>query len=296
MEFIRKDKIMIIKNFYDEATNTLTYLVYDKNTKDAVVIDPVWDFDPASGGLESTSNQKLFTAIEVENLKLHYILETHAHADHLSGSVQIKQKYPNVKLAIGKNITSVQEVFKGVFNLGDDFKTDGSQFDELLDDGQIIKAGSLEFKVIFTPGHTPACTSFLIKDVVFVGDAIFMPDFGTGRCDFPAGSATDLYNSVHKKLYELPDETKVYVGHDYQPGGRELQFQSTIGVEKQKNIQLKAETTEGEFVKFREERDKTLSAPKLLLPSIQVNIRGGHLPKAENNGVSYLKLPLKIKE
>ena len=287
---------MTIKHFYDEATNTLTYLVYDQNTKDAVVIDPVWDFDPASGGLTHTSNDILFKAIESENLKLHYILETHAHADHLSGSKLIKEKYPDVKLAIGENITKVQEVFKGVFNLGDEFKTDGSQFDELLKDGQTVKAGSLEFKVIFTPGHTPACASYLIEDAVFTGDALFMPDFGTGRCDFPAGSATDLYNSVHNKLYELPDETRVFTGHDYQPGGRELQYESTIGIEKQKNIQLKAETTEAEFVKFREERDSKLSAPKLLLPSIQVNIRAGHLPPAEDNGVSYLKLPLKVKE
>ena len=159
-----------------------------------------------------------------------------------------------------------------------------------------MKAGSLEFKVIFTPGHTPACASYLIEDAVFTGDALFMPDFGTGRCDFPAGSASDLYNSVHNKLYELPDETRVFTGHDYQPGGRELEFESTIGIEKQKNIQLKAETTEAEFIKFREERDKTLSAPKLLLPSIQVNIRAGHLPPEEDNGVSYLKLPLKVKE
>lgn len=287
---------MTIKHFYDESTNTLTYLVYDKKTKDAVVIDPVWDFDPPSGALTNTSNEILFKAIEDEGLTLHYILETHAHADHLSGSKLIKEKYPKAKLAIGENITKVQEVFKGVFNLEDGFKTDGSQFDELLKDGQTVKAGSLEFKVIFTPGHTPACASYLIEDAVFTGDALFMPDFGTGRCDFPAGSATDLYNSVHNKLYELPDETRVFTGHDYQPGGRELQFESTIGIEKQKNIQLKAETTEAEFVKFREERDKKLSAPKLLLPSIQVNIRAGHLPPEEDNGVSYLKLPLKVKE
>lgn len=287
---------MTIKHFYDEATNTLTYLVYDQNTKDAVVIDPVWDFDPPSGALTNTSNEILFKAIKDEGLTLHYILETHAHADHLSGSKLIKEKYPNAKLAIGENITKVQEVFKGVFNLEEGFKTDGSQFDELLKDGQTVKAGSLEFKVIFTPGHTPACASYLIEDAVFTGDALFMPDFGTGRCDFPAGSASDLYNSVHNKLYELPDETRVFTGHDYQPGGRELEFESTIGIEKQKNIQLKAETTEAEFIKFREERDKTLSAPKLLLPSIQVNIRAGHLPPEEDNGVSYLKLPLKVKE
>lgn len=287
---------MTIKHFYDEATNTLTYLVFDQTTKDAVVIDPVWNFDQASGELTQFSNKLLFDAIQKNELKLHYILETHAHADHLSGSENIKKKYPHVKLAIGKNITKVQEVFKDVFNLGSEFKTDGSQFDELLEDGQTVNAGSLSFKVIYTPGHTPACVSYLIDDAVFTGDALFMPDFGTGRCDFPQGSAADLYNSVHNKLYKLPNETRVFTGHDYQPGGRELQFESTIGIEKKQNIQLKEDTTEAEYVSFREQRDQKLSAPKLLLASIQVNIRGGHLPQAEDNNVSYLKFPIKEKE
>ena len=283
-----------VEVFFDKPTYTLTYVVFDPHTKDALLIDSVLDFDQASGHYSYDSAKSVLGFIKDQELKTHYILETHAHADHLSASVFLKQELPEAKLGIGKNIILVQEEFSKIFNL--DIPTDGSQFDELFDDEQVVQAGSLEFKVLFTPGHTPACTSLLVGDAVFTGDALFMPDYGTGRCDFPKGCAEDLYNSITKKLYTLPDETKVYTAHDYQPNGRELQYCSTIGEEKRSNIRLRGDTSKDEFVTFRRERDATLSAPKLILPSIQVNIDGGHLPKAEDNGISYLKLPLTLKK
>ena len=281
-----------IKEFFDKNTWTLTYVLWDELTKDAVVIDPVLDYDPASSKTSEDSAKSVIEFLRSNNLKLHFILETHAHADHLSGSQIIKRAFPQAQIAIGERITKVQEIFKGVFGLPSDFKIDGSQFDCLLKDGEEFRAGSLKFKTIFTPGHTPACASYYIDGNVFVGDALFMPDYGTGRCDFPAGSAVDLYRSVHGRLYELPEATKVYTGHDYMPNGRELRFMATIGEEKQKNIQLKGETTQQEFVRYRTERDRTLAAPKLLLPSIQVNIDAGHLPEPEKNGKRYLRIPI----
>ncbi len=283
---------MKVKHFYDPDTYTLTYIVFDEMTLDGVLIDSVLDFDPASGKVQARSIQEAILYLKTHKIKLHYILETHAHADHLSGSQILKKEFPEAKIAISKNIASVQDVFKGVFNLGDDFLPDGSQFDELLEDNQIVKAGQLEISVIPTPGHTPACVSFHIGDAVFTGDALFMPDYGTGRCDFPRGSAKDLYHSVHDRLYKLNDSTRVFVGHDYQPNDRELKFETTIGESKRNNIQLKENTTELEFVSFRETRDKTLKAPRLLLPSLQVNINAGALPISESNGKSYLKIPL----
>lgn len=282
---------MIIETFYDPSTYTLTYVAYDQNTKDAIIIDPVLDYDPHSSKTSTESLDKVDKFIKDNNLKMHYCLETHAHADHLSGSVLLKERYPGIKVAISENITAVQDVFKGVFNF-DFLKSDGSQFDELLKDGQEITAGTINIKVIATPGHTPTCVSFLIEDNVFTGDALFMPDYGTGRCDFPAGSASDLYNSIHDKLYNLPDHTKVYVGHDYQPGGREVKWQTTIGESKQNNKQLKANTSKDEFVNMRESRDATLKAPRLLLQSVQVNINAGHFPEPESNGKKYLKMPI----
>ena len=282
----------VVKEFFDKATWTLTYVVFDSETRDAVVLDPVWDYDPASSRMSTSSAEAVLEFIKKQDLKVHMILETHAHADHVSGSQVLKKHLPNVKVGIGANITKVQEVFKGVFNLHADFKVDGSQFDLLLQEGKTYHAGSIKFEVLYTPGHTPACASFLFGDAVFTGDALFMPDYGTGRCDFPAGSAADLYDSV-QKLYKLPDATKVYTGHDYQPGGRPLKFLSTIGEEKVANIQLKAGTSKEEFVKFRNGRDKTLAAPRLLLPSVQVNVDAGHLPQPENNGSRYLKIPVR---
>lgn len=285
---------LTIKEFFDPQTWTITYVVSDQDTRDSVIIDPVWDYDPASSKLSSESLESVERYIKAHELQVHYILETHAHADHLSGSQPLKLKFPQALIGIGTNITSVQKVFKEVFNLAPQFPTDGSQFDILLDEHTPLKAGSLEIKTIFTPGHTPACASYLIGDNVFTGDALFMPDYGTGRCDFPAGSADDLYTSVHDKLYKLPDHTKVFTGHDYMPAGRELQFQSTIGEQKLNNIQLKEKTNREEFVKMRTERDATLKAPRLLLPSVQVNIDAGKLPQPENNGLSYLKIPLRV--
>lgn len=282
-----------VKEFFDKATWTLTYVVYDSATKDAVIMDPVWDYDPAASKMSTQSAEQVLAFVKENNLKVHYILETHAHADHVSGSQFLKEKLPGSKIGIGAKITEVQKVFKDVFNLDPNFKTDGSQFDLLLKEGEILEAGSLKIETIYTPGHTPACSSYVVDDSVFTGDALFMPDYGTGRCDFPAGSANDLYTSVHEKLYKLPDHYKVYVGHDYLPNGRALAFQSTIGEEKAKNIQLKSETQRTDFVEFRNTRDKSLAAPRLLLPSVQVNIDAGHLPQPEDNGKRYLKIPVR---
>jgi glyoxylase-like metal-dependent hydrolase (beta-lactamase superfamily II) len=281
-----------VQSFFDANTWTLTYAVWDESTKDAVVIDPVLDYDPALSKTSEASVSRLVDFLRARKLKLHFILETHAHADHLSGSQAIKKHFPQAQIAIGEKITLVQEVFKGVFDLPAEFKTDGSQFDRLLKEGEEFHAGSLTIKTLFTPGHTPACASYLIEDNVFVGDALFMPDYGTGRCDFPAGSAADLYRSVNDRLYELPGETKVFTGHDYLPEGRPLRFMATIAEEREKNIQLKADTPLEEFVRFRTGRDRTLAAPKLLLPSVQVNIDAGHLPAPAQNGKRYLRIPV----
>jgi glyoxylase-like metal-dependent hydrolase (beta-lactamase superfamily II) len=282
-----------VKAFFDKATWTLTYVVYDNKTRDAVIIDPVWDYDPASSKVSDKSASEVEEFIRGQELKVHYILETHAHADHLSGSQLLKLRFPEAKVGIGARIKDVQKVFQGVFNLGSEFPTDGSQFDLLLEEGKSLQAGSLNIETIYTPGHTPACSSYVIGDAVFTGDALFMPDYGTGRCDFPAGSAEDLYHSVHDKLYALPDSTRVFVGHDYQPEGRPVEYETTIEEEKAKNIQLKADTKKETFVEFRKSRDAKLAAPNLLLPSVQVNIRAGHLPEKENNQVSYLKIPVR---
>lgn len=283
----------IVKEFFDQATWTLTFVVFDDKTKDAVILDPVWDYDPAASKMSTESAEKVMQFVNEKNLNVHYILETHAHADHISGSQVLKKQLPNAKVGIGAKIKDVQSLFQKFFNLGSDFKADGSQFDVLLEEGKALQAGSLKIDTLFTPGHTPACASYVIGESVFTGDALFMPDYGTGRCDFPAGSSDDLYNSVHEKLYKLPDHFKVYVGHDYMPNGRALAFESTIGEEKRKNIQLNIETTRNQFVEFRNKRDKTLAAPRLLLPSVQMNIDAGNLPKPENNGTRYLKIPVR---
>jgi len=283
---------MEIEPFFDERTFTLTYVVYDEERKDAVIIDSVLDYDPASGRLFRDSVDELLEFLRQNELTPRYALETHAHADHLSGAQALKAEYPQLKVAIGHRITEVQQTFVAHFNLGDTVACDGSQFDALFEDGQRVDAGAIAFEVMLTPGHTPACVTYRFDDAIFTGDALFMPDMGTGRCDFPAGSAKDLYRSIHSRLYGLPDQTRVFVGHDYQPDGRELEFESTIGEQKEKNIRLKASTTEADFVAFREQRDAGLAAPRLLLPSVQVNIAAGHLPPPEENGMRYLKLPI----
>lgn len=285
---------MKIQHFFDKDTFTLTYVVFDESSKDAVIIDPVLDFDPPSGLVTDASIQEVVRFIKNENLVVRGILETHAHADHLSSSQILKQLFPKAVLAIGEKITVVQDVFKNHFNI-DYLKTNGSQFDKLFKDFEDVHFGTLKMKAIPTPGHTPACMSYLFNDAIFTGDSLFMPDYGTGRCDFPKGSAKDLYHSVAKNLYSLPDTTRVFVGHDYSPNGRDMKYETTIGESKKSNIQLKHETPEQVFIEFRETRDKTLKAPRLLLPSIQVNIDAGHLPPKENNEKSYLKLPLNAK-
>ena len=285
-----------IKEFFDKATSTLTYVVWDPATFDAVIIDPVLDYDQAASKVGEESVSAVASFADKNRLNVHYILETHAHADHLSGSQYLKVKYPDAKLAMGAGITVVQKVFKDIFDLGESFKTDGSQFDRLFSDGETFTAGTLKFQVVYTPGHTPACCSYKIEDAVFTGDALFMPDYGVGRCDFPAGSAETLFDSVTKRLYTLPDATRVFTAHDYQPNGRALRFESTIGEEKHSNIQINGETSKDSFVKFRTERDKTLPAPKLLLPSVQINIDAGRLPPPRRNGRRFLSIPISKRE
>ena len=284
---------MKIEAKFHDATFTLTYVVYDETTKDAVIIDPVLDYNPLGSQTSTTSARALVDWVRENGLTVHYILETHAHADHLTAA-QFLSRELDANVAIGEHIRAVQETFKPVFALGDDFRTDGGQFDALVTDGETLRAGALAIDVLHTPGHTPACVSYKVGDAVFTGDALFMPDSGTGRCDFPKGSAETLYASVHDKLYALPDETRVFVGHDYQPGGRELRYETTIGASKQGNNQLTAETSREDYISFRTARDATLAAPKLLFPSVQVNIQAGRLPAPDANGIRHLQLPLNL--
>lgn len=282
---------MDIKEFYDEATFTLTYVAYDPKTRDAVVIDPVLDYDPASSQTSTRSVEKILGFVKENDLRVRMVLETHAHADHLSSS-QILKRRLEAAIAIGEGIRTVQHTFHTFFALGDDVATDGSQFDRLLRDGEEVSAGSLTIRAMATPGHTPACMTYLVGDAAFTGDSLFMEDYGVGRCDFPGGNAHDLYRSVHDRLYTLPDETRVFVGHDYMPGGRALRFETTIGKSKRENVHLRADTSETEFVALRTARDKTLASPKLLFPSVQVNINAGLLPALRPNGKRYLHVPL----
>lgn len=280
---------MNVQAFFDPQTWTLSYLVSDPISQDAVLIDPVLDYDPIALKTSERHIDMVLAAIREQGLRLLAILETHAHADHLSGADALRT-HTGVPVAIGEQITTVQSVFKGLFNLKE-FRADGHQFDHLLTDGEEWTLGTLTIKAMATPGHTPACMSYLIGDALFTGDALFMPDYGTGRCDFPGGSASDLYDSV-QRLYQLPDSTRVFVGHDYQPHGRELKWQTTIGESKVSNIQLKAYTSREDFITFRTTRDKSLKLPNLLFQSIQCNIAAGALPEPDEHGHRYLKLPL----
>ncbi len=284
---------MKVKAFFDKRTSTLTYVVWDPSTRDAVVIDPVLDYDPAASTTWNESVEVAIAFMNEEKLKLHYVLETHAHADHLSGSQVLKQACPNVKVAIGKRITLVQELFKGIFGLPDAFPTDGRQFDALLEEGKPLRAGTLEVNMKYTPGHTPACTTLKIGDALFTGDALFMPDSGCGRCDFPGGSAEDLYDSVTKQIYSEPDSHRVFVAHDYQPGGREVRYETTVGEQKKGNVAISSSTSREDFIAFRQRRDAQLAAPKLLFQSVQVNIDAGRLPPPQGE-LRYLKMPLNV--
>ena len=282
---------MNTKGFYHEATGTLTYVVWDPATKDAVIIDPVLDFDPVMVSVSEGFLRQIISFVRANDLKVHYALDTHAHADHMSG-FQLLKKELGAKIGIGWKVTDVQAVFKDIFQFGEDFKTDGSQWDVLVHNGEELQAGSLVVKGIHSPGHTPACMSYEIGGQLYVGDVIFMPDFGTGRCDFPGGSAENLYRSI-QHLYTYPDDTKVFVGHDYMPGGRELEFETTIGTCKAENKHVKKDTTLEEFVKYRTERDATLKPPRLIFQSLQVNARAGVLPAKEGN-FRYLKIPMNV--
>lgn len=279
-----------VTSFFDAPTNTYSYVVRDPATTACAIIDSVLAYDPASGTTSSKNADLIVQFIEQQGLQVAWILETHAHADHLSAAVYLQQKLGG-KIAIGAHIGQVQQVFSKAFHIEPAVTTE--VFDHLWQDGEQFQIGELQATVIDTPGHTPACVSYLIGDAVFVGDTLFMPDYGTARCDFPGGDAHQLYQSV-QKLYQLPDETRVFLCHDYLPqqGRTTYGCETSIAEQRAHNIHLNKQTTEAEFVHLRHERDKTLQMPKLILPSIQVNIRAGHFPEAESNGVQYLKIPL----
>jgi glyoxylase-like metal-dependent hydrolase (beta-lactamase superfamily II) len=281
-----------IRAFFDEPTNTVSYLVWDPKTLDGAVIDPVLDFDHRSGEANVHSADAILAAAEKLGVKIGLVLETHAHADHLSGAPYIKLK-SGAKVGIGEHIREVQKIFRPVFN-ANDVSGDGSEFDHLYKDDERFYIGTLEVEVIHTPGHTPACVSYKIGDAVFVGDTLFMPDFGTARADFPGGDAHALYRSIHR-LLSLPLETRLFICHDYKaPGRDQYAWETTVGEERARNVHVRDGVSEDEFVAMRTKRDSTLAAPLLLLPSIQVNMRAGKLPPAEANGVRYLKVPVKL--
>jgi glyoxylase-like metal-dependent hydrolase (beta-lactamase superfamily II) len=281
-----------IRAFFDEPTNTVSYLVWDPATLDGAVIDPVLDFDHRSGEAKVHSADAILAEAQKLGVKIGLVLETHVHADHLSGAPYIKLK-TGAKVGIGEHIRDVQRIFRPVFN-ANDVSGDGSEFDHLYKDGERFNIGTLEAEVIYTPGHTPACVSYKIGDAVFVGDTLFMPDFGTARADFPGGDAHALYRSIHR-LLSLPPETRLFMCHDYKaPGRDQYAWETTVGEERARNVHVHEGVSEDEFVKMRTTRDATLAAPLLLLPSIQVNMRAGKLPPAEANGVRYLKVPVKL--
>ncbi len=278
-------------SFFDNASNTFSYIVKDPNSTVCALIDSVLDFEAASGTTSFESADKLLTYVSQNNLQVEWILETHVHADHLSAAPYLKQKL-GAKIGIGSNIKEVQEVFGKAFNAGTDFALDGSQFDKLFDDNETFEIGSLKASTIHTPGHTPACMTYIIGDSAFVGDTLFMPDFGTARTDFPGGSAEQLYQSIWKIL-QLPNETKLYMCHDYKaPGRDEFAYQTTVKEQRETNIHVKEGVSMEEFVAFRTERDANLSMPKLILPSVQVNMRAGQMPPEEDDGHVYLKIPI----
>ena len=282
---------MHIQSFFDEATFTVTYVVTDTVTKTCAVIDPVLDFDTASGRTSHASADSVIAYIRDQGLRLEWILETHAHADHLSAAHHIKSVLGG-KAAIGAHIVDVQKIFAKLFNLKDGFAADGKQFDALLQDGDILAIGDLKGRVMHTPGHTPACMTLVVGDAAFVGDALFMPDYGSARADFPGGDARTLYRST-RRILDLPENTRLFTCHDYKAAGREhFAWESTVKDQRRSNIHVRDGISEDAFVAMRNARDKTLGMPHLILPSIQVNIRAGALPAAEDNGVAYLRLPL----
>lgn len=283
-----------IEGHFDPATSTVSYLVLDRATRQCALLDSVLDYDPKSGRTSTSSADHLIRRAQELGASVQWILETHAHADHLSAAPYLKRKLGG-RIAIGEHIRQVQNVFGALFNAGSEFAHDGSQFDHLFADGEHFQIGALQARVMHTPGHTPACITYVVEEgdqiAAFVGDTLFMPDYGTARCDFPGGNARTLFHSINKVL-SLPPHTRIYLCHDYQPNGRQLQFVTTVAEERSKNIHVRDGISEEEFVAMRTARDATLAMPVLLLPSVQVNMRAGQLPPAEANGTRYLKIPL----
>ncbi|MBP6219581.1 MAG: MBL fold metallo-hydrolase [Limnohabitans sp.] len=289
---------MHIESFFDPATFTFSHILADLSTRQCALIDSVLDYDPKSGRTDTTSADRLVDRVKALDLRVQWILETHVHADHLSAAPYL-QKQLGGQLAIGAHITTVQNVFGKLFNAGTEFARDGSQFDRLLDDGESFQIGTLQARAMHTPGHTPACMTYLVTDpvvvparqVAFVGDTLFMPDYGTARCDFPGGSASVLFQSIQKVL-SLPDSTELYLCHDYPPESRQPQCVTTVAEQKMHNVHVHQGVSEAEFVAMREKRDATLSMPVLILPSVQINMRAGQMPPPEDNGQRYLKIPV----
>ena len=280
----------IVKGFFDHDTWTVTYVVYEKPGSPCAIVDSVLDYDPKSGRTSTKSVDQVIDFVKANQLEVAWILETHAHADHLTAAPYLKDKLGG-QIAIGDNIRTVQKVFKAIFNLEPGFSTEGVQFDHLFRDGEVFQIGNLQAEVMSLPGHTPACVAYRVGDAVFVGDTIAMPDVGTARCDFPGGDAAQLFKSI-KRLLSLPPETRLYMCHDYPPEGRDVCFETTVAEERARNIHVNDGVNEAKYVEMRTARDKTLAMPVLILPSVQVNIRAGNFPPAEDNGVSYLKIPL----
>ena len=279
-----------VTSFFHEGSNTICHLVRDPGSRQCAIIDAVLDYDQAAGRTHTKFAEQIERIVRAQELAVEWILETHAHADHLSAAPYLRERLGG-RIGIGEHITDVQKLFRDLFNLERTFNTDGSQFDHLFKEGERFTLGTLEGHVLYTPGHTPACITYVIGDAAFVGDTLFMPDGGTARADFPGGDAATLYHSI-EKILALPAETRLYVCHDYGPNGRAIAWQTSVAEERAKNIHVHEGVAEAEFVKMRTERDKCLSVPQLLIPSIQINMRAGELPPPEDNGVSYIKVPL----
>ncbi len=291
---------MHVESLFDPATSTFSHMVWDEESRQCALIDSVLDYDPKSGRTRTDSADALIARVHALGLQVQWLLETHVHADHLSAAPYLQKKLGG-QLAIGAHITTVQDVFGKLFNAGSEFVRDGSQFDRLFSDGDSFAIGRLQVRAMHTPGHTPACMTYVVCDervqpsrqVAFVGDTLFMPDYGTARCDFPGGSARTLFQSIGKVL-SLPDDTVLYLCHDYPPAGREAQCVTTVAAQKASNVHVHQGVSEDEFVSMRQARDATLAMPVLILPSVQVNMRAGHMPPPEDNGTTYLKIPLNV--
>ena len=290
MNEIKTNDNLHIEGFFDEQTSTISYVVHDNIEKKCAVIDSVLDFDYSSGDIDYVNADKIISYIDRNKLNVEWLIETHVHADHLSASPYIQKKLGG-KIGISEKISDIQNIFGKTFNAGTEFQRDGSQFDKLFKDNDEYKIGNINCKVINTPGHTPACTAHVIGNSIFVGDTLFMPDLGSARADFPGGDARQLYRSI-QKILSYPDHTRIFVCHDYPPSSREVKWATTVGEQKENNVHVKTSILEDEFVKIREARDKTLNMPKLIIPSIQVNMRAGNLPPPEDNGSVYIKVPI----